>query len=270
MTTSYNGWPASPNHADLGGLDDRDVPGAPGVKLAPGVRAGDVATVLFDFAAKFHAHVEPLRAGQCWGFAFRPDTNNPRLLSCHASGTAIDLNAPEHPNGKRGTFTAQQVGVIRGLLAGYAGVIAWGGDFTGTDDEMHFEIHGTAAEVAAVAAQIHGHGQPAPAQPLNPHPTGHDATGHGDGFRARLGDQGPRVQVMQHELNTEFPAYSHLAEDGIYGEQTAGVVEEFSHREATDPTTPPPAADVDGLLHSDGDDVGPRTARAFLRDGLTL
>lgn len=266
MTTSYNGWPASPNRADLGGLDDREVPGAAGVHLEPGVRAGDVATVLFDFAGKFHAHVEQLRPGQCWGFAFRPDTNNPRLLSCHASGTAIDLNAPEHPNGKRGTFTAQQVGVIRGLLAGYAGVIAWGGDFTGTDDEMHFEIHGSAAEVAAVAAKLaHGDHSPAPAPA-----TGHDATGHGAGFRAHLGDQGPRVEQLQHELNHFAPAYSHLDEDGIYGQETADVIEEFSHREAVDPATPPPRADVEGLLHSDGDDVGPRTAAAFIRDGLRL
>jgi len=266
MTASYNGWPASPDRADLGGLDDRDVPGAPGVKLAPGVRTGDVATVLFDFAGKFHAHVEPLKAGQCWGFAFRPDANNPRLLSCHASGTAIDLNAPEHPNGKRGTFTAQQVGVIRGLLAGYAGVIAWGGDFTGTDDEMHFEIHGTAAEVAAVAANLHAHSAPPPVV----HLTGHDATGHGAGFRAHLGDQGPEVRQLQHELNRFAPSYSHLVEDGVYGPETSDVVEEFSHREAVDPATPPPRADVEGLLHSDGDDVGPRTAAGFLRDGLGL
>jgi D-alanyl-D-alanine carboxypeptidase len=260
VTASYNGWAASPNPQALGGLDDRDVPGAPGVKLAPGVLAGDVATVLFDFAGKFHAHVEPLRAGQCWGFAFRPDTNNRRLLSCHASATAIDLNAPEHPNGRRGTFTPAQVDTLRGLLAGYAGVIAWGGDFTGTDDEMHFEISGTPAEVAAVAAHIHG--QKAPAH--------HDATGHGAGFRAHLGDAGPEVKAMQHALNEEFPAYSHLAEDGVYGTATAEVVEEFSHREATDPHTPPPAGDVDGLLHSDGEDVGPRTALAFLRDDIRL
>lgn len=263
MTTSYNGWPASPNKADLGGLDDREVPGAPGVKLLPGVRAGDVATVLFDFAGKFHAHVEPLIAGHCWGFAFRPDANNPRLLSCHASGTAIDLNAPEHPNGKRGTFTAEEVSVLRGLLAGYAGVIVWGGDFTGTDDEMHFEIHGTAAEVAAVAAKIH-------TAPAPHHWVGHDATGHGEGFRAHLGDQGPAVLEMQQQINRFAPSYSHLVEDGIYGPETSDVIEEFSHREAVDPATPPPSADVEGLLHSDGDDVGPRTARAFVRDGLHL
>ena len=117
-------------------------------------------------------------------------------------------------------------------------------------------------------------GAPAPTpQPPHPgpvRPTGHDATGHGDGFRAHLGDQGPHVEQMQHELNTEFPAYSHLAEDGIYGPETSDVVEEFSHREAVDPATPPPRADVDGLLHSDGDDVGPRTAAGFLRDGLHL
>jgi hypothetical protein len=265
VTTAYNGWTASPNPADLGGLDNREVPGAPGVHLAPGVRAGDVATVLFDFAAHFHAHVEPLRAGQCWGFAFRPDTNNRRLLSCHAAAAAIDLNAPEHPNGKRGTFTPEQVDTLRGLLAGYAGVIAWGGDFTGTDDEMHFEIHGTAADVAAVAAHIRGQQKPAPAAHA-----AHDATGHGAGFRADYGDQGPEVEQLQHDLNQFAPAYAHLAEDGVYGQETAAVVAEFAHREAHDPATPPPHADVEGLEDADGENVGRRIAAAFVRDGIRL
>lgn len=111
---------------------------------------------------------------------------------------------------------------------------------------------------------------PQPRHPGPVRPTGHDATGHGVSFRAHLGDQGPRVEELQHELNDFAPAYSHLVEDGIYGPATSDVVEEFSHREAVDPATPPPRADIEGLLHSDGDDVGPRTAAGFLRDGLQL
>lgn len=267
MTVSYNGWTASPHAADFGGLDNREVPGAPGVKLAPGVRAGDVATVMFSFAALFHAHVEPLESGTCWGYNYRPDTNNPKQLSCHASGTAIDLNAPKHPNGKRGTFTDQQVTMIRALLAGYDGVLEWGGDFTGVDDEMHFEIKGTAAAVAAMAAKLNGAPTPTPAPAATAHQwTGHDATGTDAGFRAHYGDEGPKIEAMQHELNVEFPAYSHLAEDGIYGDQTAAVLDEFSERAGHEAQTP--AADRQPLIDSDGRDVGPRTARALDRHGV--
>lgn len=246
MTT----WNASPHPADFGGLDNHDVPGAPGVKLAPGVRAGDAATVLFSFAALFHKHVEPLVAGQCWGYCYRVNTNAPRELSKHSAGIAIDLNAPAHPNGKRGTFTPEQVTTLRAILAGYDGVLLWGGDFTGTDDEMHVEIAGTPAEVAAMAAKLNAAVQAATGQP-GAH---HDATGRGESFRADLGDTGPEVRELQHDLNRYAPAYSHLTEDGVYGEQTAAVVEEFAHRSH--------------IPDADGRNVGPRIAHALTSDGL--
>lgn len=271
MTTSYNGWSASPKSSDFGGLDNSEIAGAPGVHCAPGVRAGDVATVLLDFAAKFHAHVEALQPyPHCSGYNYRVDTNDPKVLSCHASATAIDLNSDKHPNGKRGTFTAEQVTTLRALLAGYSGVIHWGGDFVGTDDEMHFEIYGTAAQVAAVAARIRG---AAPA-PLPPPPAdgsikwaGHDATGHGESFRAELGDEGPEVKQLQHELNREFPAYSHLAEDGQYGHATEAVVAEFDHRAGLDPAL---AAQRSALEGADGENVGPAGAHAAAHYGLKL
>lgn len=111
---------------------------------------------------------------------------------------------------------------------------------------------------------------PLPAQPPHPavHWTGEDATGQGESLRADLGDQGPKIKKLQHALNEFAPAYSHLKEDGDYGYETAGVVAEFAHREAVDPATPPPPADVDGLKTADGLNVGPRIARAFVRDGL--
>lgn len=109
---------------------------------------------------------------------------------------------------------------------------------------------------------------PAPAPEDDIHWTGEDATGDGVTFRAEIGDQGPRIRELQRELNENFPAYSDLVEDGDYGHKTAAVIEEFAHREAIDPATPPPPEDVPGLLGADGLNVGPRIARGLHRDGL--
>jgi hypothetical protein len=110
--------------------------------------------------------------------------------------------------------------------------------------------------------------QPA-AQPQHPGRVwapGKDATGADAGFRAHIGDEGPKIQELQHELNDFAPAYSHLEEDGVYGPQTAAVLDEFSERAAHEPQTP--AGDRQALVASDGRDVGPRTARALDRHGL--
>jgi hypothetical protein len=115
--------------------------------------------------------------------------------------------------------------------------------------------------------------QAAASSPAPDHPgraPKHDATGHGAAFRAELGDQGPAVERLQSELNDFAPGYSDLAEDGIYGPATAAVVAEFAHREAHDPATPPPHADLDDLEDADGRNVGPRIAASFVRDGLRL
>ena len=56
---SYNGWPASKNPADFGGLEKLVVAGE---SFMPGVRAGDVATVLRYVAEQMHRRVEPVVA----------------------------------------------------------------------------------------------------------------------------------------------------------------------------------------------------------------
>ncbi len=152
MATSYNGWPASRNPADIAvrpfEVAGRDFPG--------GVRSGGVATVLKYVAAQMHVRVESLYTGtdkDDWGYSYRANVNNPSQLSCHSSGTAIDINATEHPNGKRNTFTAAQVVEIRRILKEVDGLVRWGGDFT-TKDEMHFEIHGTKAQIDALAKRL--------------------------------------------------------------------------------------------------------------------
>jgi hypothetical protein len=151
---SYNGWSASTSPHDLGGLDNRAVAG---VRMAPGVRSGDVATVLFYVAEQFHRRVEPLVAGWCWGYSYRQNRNAANL-SCHSSATAIDLNAPRHPNGKRNTFTPAQVTEVRKILAEVQNTVRWGRDFTGTPDEMHFEIVASPATVSMVAGRLNPKG----------------------------------------------------------------------------------------------------------------
>lgn len=157
---SYNGWLASKNPADFGGLARIVVAGE---EFAPGVRAGDVHTVLQYVAEQINARVEPVvrpewHQADDWGYNYRIN-RNANNLSCHSSGTAIDYNATRHPNGSAGTFTPEQTRNIRAILAEAGGVVRWGGDFRGTKDEMHFEINANSAAVAAVAARIREGGQ---------------------------------------------------------------------------------------------------------------
>lgn len=165
MATSQNGWSAG-NTAQIGGLDNSYVPGTK-VKLAPGVRNGDVATVLFYVAEQFHQHVEPLHSGWCWGYNYRKIEGS-SSLSNHSSGTAIDLNAPNHPMGAHGTFSEAKVTAIRTILAFCEGVVRWGGDYSGRKDEMHFEIHSTSAQVARIATKIRGGQASTPPAPTKP------------------------------------------------------------------------------------------------------
>lgn len=150
MRTSYNGWTASPNPDDVG-----IVPlVVSGVSFPGGVRGGNVEVVLRYVLEQFDRRVEVLKQELgCWGFAYRQN-RNANNLSCHSSGTAVDANAVRHPNGKRRTFTTAQVTEIRRILAEVGGVVKWGGDFTGTPDEMHFEVSGTPAEVSIVARRL--------------------------------------------------------------------------------------------------------------------
>lgn len=155
MATSYNGWPASTNRSAIG-----VVPFAvAGVEFPGGVRKGDVATVFGWVALQFHRRVEKLVNPGCWGYSFRQN-RNANNLSCHSSGTAIDCNAPKHPNGvpTTRTFTAKQIKEVHQILAEIeelSEVVHWGGDWTGTPDSMHFEIHDNdKAKLARVARRI--------------------------------------------------------------------------------------------------------------------
>jgi len=148
MLTSYNGWPASKDPAEIG-IKSYTVPGT-NTKLTC---AEAVAPLLIGFAAEFHALIEPIDEGGLdeWGYCFRDVRRVPGKLSNHASGTAIDLNATKHPLTKRGTFAAEKVPMIKALAKKYG--LAWGGEWTRAD-EMHFEVAINEAKAAKIILRL--------------------------------------------------------------------------------------------------------------------
>jgi len=146
---SHNGWPAS---KDQGEIDIVSIP-IEGTKLK--VRcAKAVAPLIAGFCKEFHELIEPIDEGALddWGYAFRDIRGIPGKLSNHSSGTAIDLNATQHPLGKVGTFPAEKVPMIRALAKKYG--LIWGGDYQHRKDEMHFEIALGEAKVAALIGSL--------------------------------------------------------------------------------------------------------------------
>lgn len=233
---SQNGWSASADRTAIG-----IVPFAvAGVGFPNGVRSGDVLTVLTYVAERFHRTVEPLRDGWCWGYYFK-SIEGSSTLSNHASGTAIDINAPRHPMGKRGTFTASQVQNIRRILLFCENTVRWGGDYSGRPDEMHWEINASASAVARIAAKIRG-------TVIKP-PTGNGWTAvMVDNLPTlRDGDAGEDVQTWQGILNARGQS---VKMDGDFGPATKSATIAVQKRYG--------AESVDGV-------VGPETWTIGLR-----
>ena len=119
------------------------------------VRKGDAYTVLNELCRRFNNEVEKINPAHSWGWAYRP-VRGATVVSEHAAGTAIDLNAPKHPLGRQGTFTRSQVTRINQILRDLDGAVRWGGNYAGRKDEMHFELQGGVKKLAAVAKKIKG------------------------------------------------------------------------------------------------------------------
>jgi hypothetical protein len=149
MIKSANGWTASKVRSEIG-IESFAVPGTK-LKLAC---AKAVAPLLVGFAAEFHELIEPIDEGTLddWGYAYRDVRGSTTSLSNHSSGTAIDLNATQHPLGKVGTFPPEKVPMIRALAKKYG--LLWGGDYRNRKDEMHFEVTLTPAKAAALIKKL--------------------------------------------------------------------------------------------------------------------
>ena len=149
MQTSYNGWPASKEQAEIG-IKSYKVEGT-SLKLRC---AEKVAPLLINFAKEFNELIEPLEGGALddWGYCYRMVRGTTDKLSNHSSGTALDLNATKHPLAKVGTFEASKVPMIRALAKKYG--LTWGGDYKNRKDEMHFEIALSPEKVRALITKL--------------------------------------------------------------------------------------------------------------------
>lgn len=149
--TSQNGWPASPDPAAIG-VDQHFT--VRGITFPGGVKSGAVATVFRDLVLRYMDTVEPLNQGWCWGYEFRVIRGGSGDLSNHSSASALDLNSPLHPQGTAGTMSKDAARGARSLVERYEGCIAWGGDWVGSVDEMHWEVSADQARIEQLAADI--------------------------------------------------------------------------------------------------------------------
>ncbi|WP_100458500.1 M15 family metallopeptidase [Mycobacteroides abscessus] len=128
---SENGW--EPSRATADQCQWVSIPGA---NVSLQILKGQPLAILRAFVADYHAYVEPV---------YDPDSccytpTNSVATSNHLNGTAVDLRWNSHPFQVRGTFTADQMKVIRELLDFYEGTVFWGGDWMSPIDEMHWNL----------------------------------------------------------------------------------------------------------------------------------
>lgn len=137
MPTSQNAWPAN------------DWSRTQSYKVAGSTRAlrlvkGPAGELLAALAAWLHANVEKIDAEKTaddWGYAERPIRGSTTTLSNHASGTAFDFNATQHPLGVAGTWSTAERTKINAKLNQLGGTVRWGDNYSGRKDGMHFEIN---------------------------------------------------------------------------------------------------------------------------------
>jgi hypothetical protein len=243
MAYSQSGYPDIADYGDRRLVSNPTVPGTD-VKILGGLLAGDVATILLDVARRYNREVEPLvQSHGCWGF--QPSHNDYVSNSNHESGTAMDLNATEHPIGTdpASNFTAAQIAAARKLRDSYGGVVRWGGDYTGRKDGMHWEINDGlygSPRVAQLAAKIRAgqHAEapspvkpPTPRAPAYPLPPGY--------YYGPL--SGP-AKCISGKYKTDLPEWREglklwqqrmrdrgwrITPDGYFGPQTAAVARAF-------------------------------------------
>lgn len=108
----------------------------------------DVAVIGQYLIERFDREVESIKGKVLddWSWAVRPVRGQTTGFSNHASATAWDLNALQHPRGVRGTFTAAQKTRIQRILDDITDdsddrVLRAGEWFSSTVDGMHFEIN---------------------------------------------------------------------------------------------------------------------------------
>jgi hypothetical protein len=124
-------------------------------------KSGRSAKVAGAYKDKFQGFVNELEdAGysikDIGGYAYRPNVNNPSVLSYHSFGAAIDINPMTNPNNTRRTDMPD---ATAGIAAKYG--LGWGINFGQTPDPMHFSIargEGGSVPISRTGQKIESYG----------------------------------------------------------------------------------------------------------------
>ena len=145
---SENGWRmCDRNECDIVRISDLYL-----TETAP-LRKGAPLTILGAWLWWYDRNVEEILTS-VWGWSATNDVAN----SNHLSGTAVDINAPKYPWGKR-VMPASRIAKIREGLRLFEGTVFWGADWQRAD-EMHFQMgfrEGDARNEAFAAKLLGGH-----------------------------------------------------------------------------------------------------------------
>ncbi|MFK0043145.1 hypothetical protein ACIQU4_03405 [Streptomyces sp. NPDC090741] len=106
--------------------------------LTVSVLDGDIATVFLHVIRRYHYEIARLEKGEMTGHTTR-HTVAQAYESNYLSGTAIAIRPEMYPTGARNGFFAEELTLVRDILADCEGVVRWGGDES-TPKESHFEI----------------------------------------------------------------------------------------------------------------------------------
>ncbi|MGM5068106.1 peptidoglycan-binding protein [Rhodococcus qingshengii] len=219
-TYSENGWRmCDRNECDIPRIKDLFL-----VDTAP-LRKGAALTILGAWLKWYDTNVEEILS-PVWGWSNTNDVAN----SNHLSGTAVDVNAPKYPWGRR-VMPAARIAKIREGLRLFEGTVFWGADWSRAD-EMHYQMalregdprnEAFANKLRGGRLGIYGGGStPGPSTPA-PSPSTTRPT-------LRRGSTGEHVRYLQDLMNRAYRAYSRLSVDGDFGPATESVVREFQRR----------------------------------------
>lgn len=164
---SQNTWPVLESGSDH--LHTWNIPARNG-HLAVTLRSGSAGFLLCHYALWYAETIEDLtgKVVDDWGYAFRPIRGQSSGFSNHASGTAMDLNATQHPLGVAGTLTPSEKVKIERRLKLYRGALRSGAFYHGRVDEMHVEIDAGLTQAEKVAKVLMRFGRGARLLKANP------------------------------------------------------------------------------------------------------
>jgi hypothetical protein len=154
VTNSQNGWPVLESGSSR--LRRFTIPANNG-KIQLTLRDGSAGFLLCHYLLWQSEEIEDLTGAHPaddWGWAPPRDIVGSDFITNHASGTAADGNATEHPLGVEGTFTHAEYDKIARRIALYEGCLRHGALYKGREDGMHVEINSTLEHCEKIAKKL--------------------------------------------------------------------------------------------------------------------